>query len=179
MRKLKNKKLLQPIMGPAFIVGLVIWILASCSNSECYDNKNSLPLAGFYSSSTRPQAISLDSISILGIDVPGDSILQDSVRGISEVYLPFRIDQNFTTYEIRYLSGVAGQLGLNDLITFNYEIIPMFVSSACGAVYYYKITSIDYTQTFIDSVVCPTGEITNANVENLKIYFRVNTEEED
>ena len=147
-----------------------------CATSECYDNQNSLPLAGFYSSGENPKAIALDSISILGVGAPGDSILQDSVRSISQVYLPFRIDQNSTTYEIRYLAGLPGQYRMKDEITFNYEIIPMFVSTACGTVYYYKMTSIDYTTNIIDSVACPEGEITNANIENLKIFFRVSEE---
>ena len=163
--------------GPMVIVGSLICVVSACSNSECYDNKNSLPLAGFYSSTVSPKAISLDSISILGIGAPGDSVLQDSVRSLSEVYLPFRIDQNSTTYQIRYLGGTAGLLKIMDEITFNYDIVPMFVSSACGAVYYYKMKSIEHTENFIDSVVCPTGEITNANIENLKIYFRVESEE--
>ena len=153
--------------------------MGACSTSECYDNQNSLPLAGFYSSEARPQSIALDSITIFGVGAPGDSILQDSVRGLSEVYLPFRIDQNSTTYEIWYLSGLLGEYGVFDAITFNYDIIPMFVSAACGTVYYYKMTSIDYTTNIIDSVTCPSGEITNANIENLKIYFRVAGEEED
>lgn len=148
----------------------------SCSTTECYDNQNSLPLAGFYSSQETPQAITLDSISIIGIGAPGDSVLQDSVRNISQVYLPFRIDQESTTYAIMYLQGILGELGIHDLITFNYDIIPMFVSTACGTVYYYKMNSIDYTTNIIDSVICPTGEITNANIENLKIYFRVSEE---
>lgn len=178
-KRIKKYKILRRLgSGPLTILAIFIGIATGCTNSECYDNKNSLPLAGFYSSAEKPQSIALDSISILGIGAPGDSILQDSVRGLSEVYLPFRIDQSSTTYEIRYLSGEAGLLKLKDLITFNYDIVPMFVSQACGAVYYYKITSIDYTKNFIDSVVCPTGEITNANRENIKIYFRVNSEEE-
>ena len=172
-----KRKRINKITGPIFFLLLTIGVVSGCSTSECYDNQNSLPLAGFYSSAPVPQAISLDSISILGVGAPGDSILQDSVRSLSEVYLPFRIDQNSTTYEIRYLGGLPGIYRISDFITFNYDIIPMFVSSACGAVYYYKMTSIDYTTNFIDSVVCPTGEITNANIENLKIYFRVDTGE--
>lgn len=163
-----------------FIVGLsglTVW--SGCNTTECYDNQNSLPLAGFYSSGSKPQAISLDSISILGIGAPGDSILLDSVRSVSQVYLPFRIDQPITTYAIYYLSGEAGKLEINDFITFNYDIVPMFVSTACGAVYYYKINSIQHTYNFIDSVTCPTGVITNENIENLKIYFRVNLDEEE
>ena len=170
-----TKKLTAPFLFVMFLIGLS----GGCSTNECYDNQNSLPLAGFYSSTELPLPISLDSISVLGIGAPGDSILQDSVRSLSQVYLPFRIDQNSTTYEIRYLAGLPGEYHLSDRITFNYDILPMFVSTACGAVYYYKITSIEHTNVFIDSVTCPTGEITNANLENLKIYFRVNIEEEE
>lgn len=173
------REIAKQIGGPILFITLMLGINAGCSSSECFDNKNSLPLAGFYSSQEVPVAISLDSISILGIGAPGDSILQDSVRTLSSVYLPFRIDQTSTTYEIRYLAGLAGEYRISDIITFNYDTIPMFVSSACGAVYYYKMNSIDYTQNFIDSVVCPGGTITNENIENLKIYFRVSLDDEE
>lgn len=177
MRKERqNIKILKSLFGPLVFISLLVPFVVGCSTSECFDNQNSLPLAGFYSSTKDPKAISLDSITILGIGAPGDSILQDSVRTLSQVYLPFRIDQNSTTYQIRYLSGLAGMLRITDRITFNYDIIPMFVSTACGTVYYYKMTSIEHTDNFIDSVVCPGGEITNANIENLKIYFKTGEE---
>ena len=148
----------------------------SCSNDECFENKNSLPLAGFYSSGADPKSISLDSLSIYGVGVPGDSILEDSVRSLSLTYLPFRIDQNSTTYVIQYLSGLSGILRVRDTITFNYDIVPMFVSSACGVIYEYKMTSINTTHYYIDSVTCPLKTIDNTNIENLKIYFRVSAE---
>ena len=176
------KNTLERIIGIGCMLTITIGaifatLISSCNTSECYDNQNSLPLAGFYSSEKNPRAIALDSISILGIGAPGDSILQDSVKSLSQVYLPFRIDQGSTTYEIRYLQGAAGIMHMADRITFNYEIIPWFVSTACGTVYNYKITSIETTHNFIDSVACPTGEITNVNVENLKIYFRVSIDD--
>lgn len=175
---MRKERIIKKTVGPAIFIGMVSGMTIGCSTSECYDNQNSLPLAGFYSSGRVPQSIALDSISILGIGAPGDSILQDSVRGLSEVYLPFRIDQPSTTYEIQYLSGIAGIMGISDIITFDYDIVPMFVSSACGTVYYYKMNFIETTHNFIDSVTCPGGVITNANTENLKIYFRVAEEEE-
>lgn len=173
----KYKTAYRKLIGPGLVVIPGFLMTMGCSTSECYDNQNSLPLAGFYSSQEVPVPISLDSISILGVNCPGDSILQDSVRTISQVYLPFRIDQPSTSYEIRYLGGTAGLYRISDEITFDYDIIPMFTSTACGAVYYYKITNIDYTRNFIDSVTCPGGVITNANIENLRIYFRVEIEE--
>lgn len=154
-------------------------LFAACNSSECLDNKNSLPLAGFYSSEPTPQAISLDSISIFGIGAPGDSILHDSVRSLSKTYLPFRIDQGQTIYQINYLAGDLGKFRISDRITFNYDIQPWFVSSACGAIYRYRITSIETTHNLIDSVVCPLGTIGNADIENLRIYFRVKVQEEE
>ena len=174
MREMRRRKKgnMKRLAGPAILMTLILVSTFGCSTNECYDDQNSLPLAGFYSSQDPTQAISIDSVSILGLGAPGDSILQDSVRTLSQVYLPFRIDQPQTIYEIKYLGGLAGLFRMADTITFNYDIVPMFVSSACGAVYYYKMTSIETTHYFIDSVACPGDVITNANIENLKIYFR-------
>lgn len=133
-------------------------------------------MAGFYSSEENPKAVSLDSISVYGVGVPGDSVLQDSVRSLSKTYLPFRIDQNSTKYVFQYLGGLSGLLRVRDTITFNYEIVPYFVSSACGAIYEYKMTSIETTHYYIDSVTCPLKVIDNKNIENLKIYFKVAAE---
>lgn len=170
---IKGLRLLMPLTALAIVA------IAACNNSECYDNKNSLPLAGFYSSDSVPRAISIDSISIYGVGAPGDSILQDSVRSLSQTYLPFRIDMETTTYVIRYLSGLLGRNHIADTITFNYELKPWFVSSACGVIYDYKIKEIITTHYVIDSVTCPGGEITNANKENLRIYFRTGDNEEE
>lgn len=164
-------------VGLSVIAGLLT--LASCATSECYDNRNSLPRAGFYSSDSIPQAVSLDSVSIYGIGAPGDSVLHDSVRNLTETYLPFRIDQDRTQYVIKYLGGVAGFFHLGDTITFNYDIEPWFVSSACGVVYNYRIKSIETTHFAIDSVTCPLGVINNVDGENIRIYFKVGSGEGD
>ena len=157
---------------------VLLCVAAACTNSECYDNKNSLPLAGFYSSEEVPQQLTLQNISILGLGAPGDSILHDDVSGLNQSYLPFRIDQPSTTYVIKYLSGLLGEYGIADTITFDYDIIPRFVSSACGVVYDYKMNDIITTHNIIDSVTCPLGTITNQDIVNLRIYFRVNERDE-
>ena len=172
-RTIKLNRLIPSAVMAVFILS------ASCSSDECLDNKNSLPLAGFYSSAELPQQISIDSVSIYGIGAPGDSVLHDSVKGLSQSYLPFRIDEGETKYVIKYLSGLLGRYGISDTITFRYEIQPWFVSAACGAVYYYNMDTILTTHYVIDSVTCPTGRITNVSTENLRIYFRVSSEEEE
>lgn len=161
------------IAGPAALALMMLSV--ACSSNECLENKNSLPLAGFYSSEDVPRKISLDSISIYGIGAPGDSILHDSVASLSESYLPFRIDRETTQYVIRYLGGEPGAHHLADTISFNYDIVPWFVSAACGAVYEFRMTSILTTHNIIDSVTCPQGTIDNTDIENLRIYFRVST----
>lgn len=163
------------MLVPALLAGLLV--TAACSNDECYDNKNSLPLAGFYSSDTVPAAISLSAVTIYGIGAPGDSILHDSVSGLGETYLPFRIDEENTTYVIKYLEENLAAFNIADTITFDYETLPWFVSSACGAIYKYRMKTISTTHHIIDSVTCPSGEIDNQNVQNIRIYFRVGTSE--
>ena len=163
---------------------LLLWTVAvvsvsavSCASDECEDNKNSLPLAEFYSSLPEPEAVSLDSISVYGIGAPGDSLLLDSASNVGQCYLPFRIDEGRTSYVIHYLKkGIAGGT-LRDTVAFSYGIRPEFVSSACGAVYYYDNVAIDHTCNLIDSVVCPEGRITNANRANIFIYFRAAEED--
>ena len=79
---------------------------------------------------------------------------------------------------IRYLQGDLGRFRIADTITFNYDIVPWFVSSSCGVVYEYRMRDIVTTHHVIDSVTCPGGVIDNKNAENLRIYFRVAREEE-
>lgn len=147
---------------------------ACCTSDECEGNKNSLPLAAFMSSMPEPAPISIDSLSVYGIGVPGDSILLDSAVNVSQTFLPFRIDQGSTTYVIRYLQQLLASRDMRDTLTFTYDIVPQFVSSACGAVYFYDNVRISHTSHFIDSVSCPDGRITNANLTNIFIYFRIN-----
>ena len=154
-----------------------LFFVSGCSSDECLGNKNSLPLAGFYASELSAEQITLDSLTIYGIGAPGDSLLHDSVRSLAETYLPFRIDTDTTAYVIRYLQQPLGAYGVADTIVFRYDIVPVFVSAACGAMYEYHIRSISHTSYIIDSVTCPSGEITNLNSENIKIYFRVSSDE--
>lgn len=161
------------MMLPAVMV--LMTAIGACTNEECYENKNSLPLAGFYSSDSVPKSVSIANVSVYGIGAPGDSVLHDSVASLSETYLPFRIDQESTSYVIKYLEGRLGLLSVADTITFNYEIQPWFESSACGAFYRYLIKDIETTHHVIDSVTCPGGVIDNKNAENIRIYFRVST----
>ena len=157
----------------------MLWMATACISGECLDNKNSLPLAAFYSSQSSSQKISLDNIEVYGLDTPSGQLLMDSTTNASSVYLPFRIDEPQSTFIFHYKQQGLNDEAFNDTITFRYDIVPYFVSAACGAIYKYKVREIASTHHLIDSVKCtaPDSLIDNVAVENLAIYFRVQLQE--
>lgn len=165
----KSLRLLPSII----VVSLLGILINSCATEECYDNRNALPYAGFYGIlQGKMSNVSVDSMEVYGIGAPGDSILSEGKSAISSLYLPFRIDSDTTVYVFRPLMKELLFFEIADTITFIYDREARFVSSACGASYLYNIRKISYTENLIDSVVCPGMQITNANSENLKIYFK-------
>lgn len=160
-----------------YSVLLVVALLAAtgCATSECLENGSALPYAGFYSSESVPREISLSGLSVRGVGVPGDSVLlAASSTMVSDIYLPFDLDSDETVYRFDYGEGAG-----SDEITFLYERQPWFVSSACGVVVNFKIKEIRHTSVRIDSVTCPPGIITNLNMQNLRIYFRTDSSENE
>lgn len=159
--------------SPAVLLAAVFIATAavSCSSNECLENKNSLPLAGFYSSEEPLQSVSMSGIYISGLGVRGDSLLADATA-ISQVYLPFSIDSDESSFIFDYIDSDYSAYGDYDTVTFRYSREPFFESAACGAMYNFRIMEIRTTHAVIDSVVCPDGMITNAEGENIRIYFK-------
>ncbi|MCC8039258.1 MAG: DUF6452 family protein [Bacteroidales bacterium] len=132
------------------------------------ENQSSIPLAGFYNSATGA-AISIGSVNIGGVDAPNDSLLLAMGTSASEVYLPLRFSKDVTSFYIQY-----DTLGLwADTITMAYTALPYFASEECGAMYRYTINRLTYTTLLIDSVTLIDSLITNADIERIRIYFRV------
>lgn len=152
----------------------VALILSGCSSNECLENGTSLPTAGFFSSQPVPEPISIEGLKVWAIDAPGDSVLFNDGSQISELYLPFNLDADVTSYVFEYPSS-SGYMA--DTISFRYHRQPWFVSSACGAVVNFKIEDISHSSLMIDSVTCPDGIITNAVGQNIKIYFKVSDDQ--
>ena len=155
---------------------LVAGMFLSGCNSSCTDNKSSIPLAGFYSYETL-QAITVNDISIGGVGAPNDSLLLEK-GSANKIYLPFRSGNTETSYMIRYESEELGGGELYDVIQFTYESIPYFASEECRAMYKYIISDVTHTNVLIDSVGLVTDEITNADIETIRIYFRTRQPED-
>ena len=142
----------------------------SCNNGECFNNQNTLPLAGFYSMQTK-QAISVDSLTVYGVGAPGDSLLLDNGKG-STLYMPMPLSGNSTRYVFHYNAEALNYIELNDTLSIDYNCYPQFVSDECGAIYKYDVENFSYTTHLIDSIAIPTMEFNNVDVEVIKIYFR-------
>lgn len=169
---------MRPSLQIAYTVTAIAGILCTgCSSDECLQNKNALPLAGFYDTQEPTRKVSIDSLEVYGKGAPGDSILFSGKSAINELYLPFRLDHDTTTYVFRYLHTELAEAQITDTVSFIYSRTPRFVSSACGVSYIFGIEKIENSNFLIDSVSCPAGEITNMATENLHIYFRVKKED--
>ncbi len=159
------------VSGTMIISAVVsVSLIGGCATSECIDNQSALPYAGFYLSGSEDK-IAVSGLSVVGVDAPNDSLLLSTDSKSESVFLPFRIDNDETSFEFRYNLG-EGIDPVKEIITFRYERQPWFVSAACGAMYNFKITDITFSGLMIDTVSCPGNLITNVNKENIRIYFR-------
>ncbi|MDE6300368.1 MAG: hypothetical protein K2M19_01450 [Muribaculaceae bacterium] len=153
------------------LLGIVLAsAFAGCSSSGCLDNGSSIPLAGFYSSATL-QSIRLDSLEISGVGAPNDSVLMYPGAN-SQVYLPMNPDAESVTWLITYRYKALEAFGVTDMITLRYRALPYFASEACGAMYAYRVTGVEYSGNLIDSVALVDSLITNTDIERIKIFFR-------
>ena len=149
---------------------LVVLLLgtASCGDNSCYDNGNSLPLATFYVGDSQ-QTVS--GLTIMGIGVPGDSLLADS-SSLKEIYLPLRTSVTTTAYKVsRWITISDTKAQTIDTITFDYQPIEFFHSIECGTMFNFDIKRLTYTTNGIDSVVLLTPLVTNSPTPALRIHF--------
>lgn len=149
---------------PKILAAVLIVLLGASCSDDCSENQNALPLAGFYSSTG--EEVSVDSLRVVGLGAPGDSVLYSGSGAITQLYLPFRVTSDTTTY----LFGSLPRTKL-DTVTFIYSRTPVFVSEECGVSYRFDIREIRCHGLMIDSVTCPLGYIDNVNAQNLRIYF--------
>ena len=153
-----------PIIAIFSLLALTLG-MSACSDDSCYDNGSSLPLATLHVGETQ-QAI--PGLSVMGIGVPGDSLLVDS-SSVSEVYIPLRASVGTTSYALwRWINN---ETLLRDTITIEYEPIEYFHSIECGAMYNFDIKNVNTTHHGIDSVVWLTPHVTNSRTPALRIYF--------
>lgn len=156
------------------IAALAVLMLAlglgttACSDDSCYDNGSSLPLATFCVGDNQ-QTIS--GLTIMGIGVPGDSLLLDSASA-KETYLPLRATTGSTSFLLRrHMIADTVWTHVDDTLTIDYEPIEYFHSLECGAMFNFAIKRVTCTHHVVDSVVLLTDLITNSPSPSLRIHF--------
>lgn len=150
---------------------MAIGLLAFSCSDPCTDNRNALPLAGFYAKDAEGvmQQVQVDSLAVIGVGLEGDSILSRKTQTKSQLYMPFKIDADRTQYAfIAYFEWGEAR----DTVTFDYSRVARFASAECGVSYIFQIHDITSQGVLFDSIVCPKGFIDNENIENLQIYMR-------
>ncbi|MDE5858130.1 MAG: hypothetical protein K2H32_07220 [Muribaculaceae bacterium] len=151
------------------VVVAMVAALSSCNTTGCLDNRSSIPLADFYSSTTNV-AVVTDSIEIGGVGAPGDSLLVGAGEKVSKIYLPLRSDQSVTAFYFEYKwRGMTP--AYNDTLWIYYDSYPYFASEECGAMFRYRITRIEHTSVFLDSVAVMDSLVTNVEKSIMKLYF--------
>lgn len=156
------------------ITCLFAFIYSCGSDNGCEGNKSSIPLAGLYSSQTK-SAISVDSLTVFGIGMPGDTTIVDTAT-VSQVYMPLDMNDTISRFVFRYEQASIASYNITDTITLTYESTPYFHSEDCGAMYVYDIHEYHSTQNLIDSIRIPNLHIDNTNTENIQIFFRTQQE---
>lgn len=152
-----------------FVIGC---LLHACNTTGCLENRNSIPLAGFYTSAENPKSMSLDSLQVTGLGVADDTPLSAAGTRISTLYLPMRATQPSTGWVFSYKWKYLDDPRLNDTIVFEYNSEPRFASEECGVIYDYHIHTMKYTTHLIDSVILTDSLINNIDQERIRIYFR-------
>lgn len=143
----------------------------SCTPSTCDENSTAIPLACFYASESK-RSISLDSLTVYGVGAPGDTVIMYNGTG-TQVYLPLRMNANNCQFVFHHEAVAFSDTRYNDTLTINYNPIPYFSSMDCGAMYYYDVMDYEYSTNLVDSVRIITDRFTNADIETVQIYFRV------
>ena len=158
------------------VLGLPVWLVlvaaVSCGDSNCMENRSSVPYAVFYNDSVVPQRISIDSVSVYGIGQPGDSMLLDTARRVSSTYLPLRDGRDTTRFVIRYEQRNLDPRYKADTLTIIYHSYVRFVSAECGAMFNYIIDSLGYTTWQIASAQVVQREVNNLQAENVQLFYR-------
>lgn len=147
------------------------WVMHSCNSAGCTDLRSSIPLAGFYDSSTE-KAITADSLLIYGVGAPDSSFLAVPSQRIGQVYLPVNQLADSTAWVIEYCQKHLAQYGVADTIKAHYTTTPWLADDGCGAMYRFRISNLHYTRNIIDSIAVTDSLVTNLNNQTFKIFLR-------
>ncbi len=149
---------------------LFSFLLFSCNEDGCTESTDVNMNVYFYSASTR-MAFTFDSLSVLGIGQPKDSLLYNKSTSVKTLALPLHISGTTTAYLLNYGKSNGASVALSDTIRIFHQNRSQFISKDCGCSVFATIDSIRYTRHRLDTVIVVNQEITNQIAENVQIFY--------
>lgn len=152
MLKLKN------IVPP---LALLLLVLASCSTEGCYEDTDSQLIISLIETDNE-SAVSIDSLTVYGLNVNNDSLYKDATE--SSLSLPLFAGSDHCVFII--INGLS-----YDTIRINYTSRYNFISKACGYNYLHTIESVSFTKNKIDTILIINDSVIPSDEENLRTFF--------
>lgn len=134
---------------------------SSCIDLSCIDETVAYVKTGFYSYSTKKQAIP-DSLTLFGINK--HILIYDKKKIKLPALIPLNDTTDYSTLIIK-INGVA------DTVKFLYLNYPHLISKECGYSMFHTIDTVLFTKNIIDSISLINENITTVNAENIRIYY--------
>ncbi len=136
-----------------FFILLIVFV-SSCSDDECRTETD----VHLYAS----LSIKADSIWVKATD--SDSILYNNKKSVQTTQIPLKKfgSESVFIYRINTLSDTI------HIYHSNYDYL---IDYSCGCQVFHTIDSIRHTNHQIEKIEIINSSVTNANEENIKIYF--------
>jgi len=158
------------ILTKSGLLLLFALFLVSCNEDGCTETTDVNMNVNFYSASTR-NAFTIDTLSVLGIGQPKDSLLYDKSTSVKTIALPLHINDSTTAYLLKYGKSNGASVALTDTIRVFHQNRSQFISKECGCSVFATIDSVRFTRHRLDTVVVVNREITNQYTEHVQILF--------
>lgn len=143
--------------------GLSAFFICSCAPEACLDETEAFLKASFYISLTSKKE-SPDSLTLYGIN--HDSVkIYNKAQGVQPALFPLDNSADNSVFIIK-INGTF------DTIGFSYSNRPHFISKECGYAMFHNLADTPYyTRHAIRKIYVSGRNITNANEENIRIFY--------
>lgn len=150
-------------LRPFYIILIIAGIyLPACTPEGCLEETESYLKASFYSSATGVQ-VKPDSITVHGNGMEFMKIYSGQ-RQLSIARLPLNPSTGSSDFVVKINTGT-------DNLSVTYSSYVHLISKECGYSFNHVIEGISSSNNLIDSVRIINPQITNENLENIRIYF--------
>ena len=141
-----------------------LFFLNSCDQVDCTLDNSVSYTCNFYAEGTKVTLNDVVTVTALGTD----SVLINQMQGIAGKSLPMSY-WNAADTLVMHIKGNGYELA--DTIWVTKENLPHFESPDCPTKMFHRITNVNSTHTFIDSLSLVNPNVNYADIENIQIHL--------